>query len=111
MTPHYDPMLAKLVVHGRDRAEALARARAALAATRVVGVAHNLGFLEALLAQRDGQLADSSNTLTGLKSQTQLLALQVQQLRKPNEAGWMPERAALVEELTSFVLRGCGIKR
>ena len=49
--PHYDPMLAKLVVRGRDRAEAIARARAALAATRVVGLAHNLGFLEALLAQ------------------------------------------------------------
>jgi 3-methylcrotonyl-CoA carboxylase alpha subunit len=50
VTPHYDPMLAKLIVHGRDRAEALAHARAALAATAVAGVAHNLGFLEALLA-------------------------------------------------------------
>jgi len=51
VTPHYDPMLAKLVVHGRDRAEAMARARAALAATAVAGVAHNLGFLDALLAR------------------------------------------------------------
>ena len=37
-------------------------------------------------------------------------ALQVQQLRKPGQAGWQPEREALVEELTRFVLRGCGIK-
>jgi len=33
----------------------------------------------------------------------------VQQLRKPNEPGWTPEREALVEDLTRFVLRGCGI--
>jgi 3-methylcrotonyl-CoA carboxylase alpha subunit len=51
VTPHYDPMLAKLVVHGHDRANALARARAALSATAVVGMAHNLAFLEALLAR------------------------------------------------------------
>lgn len=36
-------------------------------------------------------------------------ALQVQQLRKPSQPGWAPEREALVEELTRFVLRGCGI--
>jgi hypothetical protein len=34
ITPHYDPMIAKLIVHGRDRAEALARLDAALAQTR-----------------------------------------------------------------------------
>jgi 3-methylcrotonyl-CoA carboxylase alpha subunit len=50
VTPHYDPMLAKLIVHGRDREQALQRTRAALAATAVAGVAHNLGFLEALLS-------------------------------------------------------------
>jgi len=50
VTPHYDPMLAKLVVHGASRAEAIAQARAALAATRVDGLAHNLAFLEMLLA-------------------------------------------------------------
>ena len=38
-------------------------------------------------------------------------ALQVQQLKKPNQPGWMPEREKLVEELTAFVLRGCGITR
>jgi TetR/AcrR family transcriptional regulator len=37
-------------------------------------------------------------------------ALQVQQLRKPNQDGWLPERDALVEQLTQFVLRGCGIQ-
>jgi TetR/AcrR family transcriptional regulator len=36
-------------------------------------------------------------------------ALQVQQLRKPTQPGWTPNRDALVDELTAFVLRGCGI--
>ncbi len=45
VTSHYDPMLAKLITHGRDRAEALARMRQALAATRVLGVATNLSLL------------------------------------------------------------------
>lgn len=36
-------------------------------------------------------------------------ALQVQQLRQPGQPGWMPDREALVAELTQFVLRGCGI--
>jgi len=41
----YDPMIAKLVVHAPDRPAAIARLRAALAATRVEGVATNLAFL------------------------------------------------------------------
>lgn len=50
ITPHYDPMVAKLIVQGGDRNGALAAMRAALASTQVVGVANNLGFLESLLA-------------------------------------------------------------
>ncbi|MBC7435232.1 MAG: TetR family transcriptional regulator C-terminal domain-containing protein [Bdellovibrionales bacterium] len=37
-------------------------------------------------------------------------AVQVQRLMKPKQPGWTPDREALVEELTGFVLRGCGIK-
>ena len=36
-------------------------------------------------------------------------ALHVQQLRKPGRPGWTPEREALIEELTGFVLRDCDI--
>src|SRR5205809_5298820 len=39
---HYDPMLAKLVTWGRDRGEAVARMRAALRRTVVLGVTTNL---------------------------------------------------------------------
>jgi urea carboxylase len=41
----YDPMLAKLIVHGADRGEALAKLRRALADTRVAGIETNLDYL------------------------------------------------------------------
>jgi acetyl/propionyl-CoA carboxylase alpha subunit len=56
VTPHYDPMLAKLIAFGSDRAEALARLDAALAATRLRLVGPkgdrvtNLAFLRKVLA-------------------------------------------------------------
>ena len=56
VTPFYDPMLAKLIVHGADRDEALARMRAALAQTAIVGVTCNVGFLSRLVAA-DGAFA------------------------------------------------------
>ncbi|MFP5410311.1 MAG: urea carboxylase [Gammaproteobacteria bacterium] len=43
--PFYDPMVAKLIAKGDDRAEALAKMRAALGATRVAGIETNLGYL------------------------------------------------------------------
>jgi acetyl-CoA/propionyl-CoA carboxylase biotin carboxyl carrier protein len=46
----YDPMLAKIIAHGPDRATALRRLRAALAGTVVLGVDTNTGFLRRLLA-------------------------------------------------------------
>ncbi len=47
--PHYDSMVAKLIVHGADRAQAIERARSALAATRIEGVSNNLGLHAAIL--------------------------------------------------------------
>ncbi|WP_336322533.1 acetyl-CoA carboxylase biotin carboxylase subunit [Streptomyces lavendofoliae] len=49
----YDPMLAKVVVHGPDRPTALRRLRAALAGTVTLGVPTNAGFLRRLLAHPD----------------------------------------------------------
>jgi 3-methylcrotonyl-CoA carboxylase alpha subunit len=48
--PHYDPMIAKLVVWDATRDRALARMRAALAQVRIVGVANNVEFLARLVA-------------------------------------------------------------
>jgi len=47
--PHYDSMVAKLIVHAADRTQAIERARAALAATRIEGVRHNLALHAAIL--------------------------------------------------------------
>ncbi|CAD6902563.1 unnamed protein product [Tilletia controversa] len=49
---HYDPMIAKLIVHGRDRSEALRILRDALDRYEVVGPATNLGFLKRLSAHQ-----------------------------------------------------------
>jgi 3-methylcrotonyl-CoA carboxylase alpha subunit len=50
VSPHYDPMIAKLVVRGDNREAAVARLAEALAATRVAGVANNTSFLAAVAA-------------------------------------------------------------
>jgi propionyl-CoA carboxylase alpha chain len=47
---HYDSMIAKLIVHGRDRADAIARMRQALDGFVIRGVASNIAFQSALLA-------------------------------------------------------------
>ncbi|KAI9187782.1 hypothetical protein H9P43_002173 [Blastocladiella emersonii ATCC 22665] len=46
----YDPLLAKLIVHGATRADAIARMQAALAATRIDGIVTNLEYLRAVVA-------------------------------------------------------------
>jgi acetyl-CoA carboxylase, biotin carboxylase subunit len=50
VTPFYDPLLAKLCVHGADRAQVLDRARAAVAAFAIAGPKTNLAFHSELLA-------------------------------------------------------------
>src|SRR6187401_423128 len=50
ITPFYDPMIAKLIVHAADRAGALARMKTALEQYRIVGVASNVEFLGRLVA-------------------------------------------------------------
>ncbi|WP_353816669.1 acetyl/propionyl/methylcrotonyl-CoA carboxylase subunit alpha [Agromyces sp. SYSU T00266] len=59
VTADYDPMIAKVIAHGADRAEALDRLDAALADTVMLGVETNIAFLRSLLAHPDvraGQL-------------------------------------------------------
>lgn len=53
ITPYYDPMIAKVIVHGRSRDEALAKMRAALADTLIAGTVTNKTFLSAL-CRHDG---------------------------------------------------------
>jgi 3-methylcrotonyl-CoA carboxylase alpha subunit len=53
VTPDYDPMIAKIIVWGEDRPAAIRRLRRALAATAVLGLRTNLGFLARLAAEPD----------------------------------------------------------
>ncbi|GKQ56478.1 acetyl/propionyl/methylcrotonyl-CoA carboxylase subunit alpha [Sphaerotilus sulfidivorans] len=63
ITPHYDPMIAKLIVHDRDRPRALARLRAALAQYRIAGVTSNVEFLQRLVATPAFAQADLDTAL------------------------------------------------
>jgi 3-methylcrotonyl-CoA carboxylase alpha subunit len=58
ITPDYDPMIAKIITHGPDRATALARLRAALGETEAAGVSTNLALLVAIAANPDFAAAD-----------------------------------------------------
>ncbi|MFD1343123.1 acetyl/propionyl/methylcrotonyl-CoA carboxylase subunit alpha [Litorisediminicola beolgyonensis] len=72
ISPHYDPMIAKIITHGPTRAAALARLRQALAETQVAGTVTNLDFLSALAAHEGfgrgevdtGLIARDQDTLT-----------------------------------------------
>lgn len=50
VTIHYDPMLAKIIAGGADRAQAIDRLDRALAEIRIEGIATNIAFLRKLLA-------------------------------------------------------------
>ncbi len=49
VSPHFDPLLAKIVVHGDHRADALARARRVVEEFAVQGPTCNLSFLAEVL--------------------------------------------------------------
>ena len=63
ITPHYDPMIAKLIVWGADRAQALARLDAALAATHIVGLHTNVAFLRRVVRCHAFATADLDTAL------------------------------------------------
>jgi acetyl-CoA carboxylase biotin carboxylase subunit len=63
VTPFYDPLLAKLCVHGADRAQALDRAREAVTAFRITGPKTNLAFHADLLASPEFVSGDYDTSL------------------------------------------------
>ena len=58
ISPFYDPMIAKLIVWGGNREEALARMAQALSEYRIVGLATNVAFLKRLVESRPFSSAD-----------------------------------------------------
>jgi acetyl-CoA carboxylase, biotin carboxylase subunit len=65
VTPFYDSLMAKLVVYGADRAEAVARARAAVAGFEVVGPKVNLPFFAELLENPEFVSGDYDTGIVG----------------------------------------------
>jgi 3-methylcrotonyl-CoA carboxylase alpha subunit len=63
ISPFYDPMIAKLIVWGADRTQALARMSQALAEFRIVGLATNIAFLKRLV---EGAAFSQADLDTGL---------------------------------------------
>jgi len=70
ITPFYDPMIAKIITHGRTREEALARLRAALRETRVAGLETNARFLHRLASDKDFAVGDVSTRYIDEHSET-----------------------------------------
>lgn len=66
VTSLYDPMIAKLISHGRDRNEARLRLIAALDDLQLAGLTHNAGFLRQVLASEIFAEADLSTRLLQL---------------------------------------------
>ena len=65
VTANYDPMLAKIIVHGDTRDDALAKLRAALAQTRIFGVETNLAYLSAIAGSPAFQRGEVATNLLG----------------------------------------------
>ncbi len=63
ISPHYDSMIAKLIVWGEDRAQALARLAAALDATHIMGLNTNVAFLRRVVASHAFATADLDTAL------------------------------------------------
>ena len=94
ITPHYDPMIAKLIVWDRDRDQALARLRKALAQYRIVGVQNNVEFLARLAACPAFSKADLDTALI----EREQAFLFPESLSVPDEAWLLAALAELLHE-------------
>jgi acetyl-CoA carboxylase, biotin carboxylase subunit len=65
VTPFYDSLMAKLIVHGADRAEAIDRLRAAVAGFQIAGPKHNLPFFAELLDNEEFVSGDYDTGIVG----------------------------------------------
>ncbi len=95
VTPHYDPMLAKVIAHGVNRDQALRRLRTALEDTHLLGVVTNREFLQNIL--RDADFTDGGATTAFLPERPQLCA------RRENDPAAIALAAVLLSQREKFV--------
>ncbi|QGG47427.1 acetyl-CoA carboxylase biotin carboxylase subunit [Heliorestis convoluta] len=60
VTPYYDPLLAKIIAHGENRAEAIAMLQATLQETEIEGIKTNLPVLKDILAHHTFQAGEGN---------------------------------------------------
>ncbi len=65
VTPFYDSLMAKVIVYGRDRDDAIARARAAVADFQIAGPKNNLPFFAELLENEEFLSGDYDTGIVG----------------------------------------------
>ncbi|MDW3222299.1 MAG: biotin carboxylase N-terminal domain-containing protein [Paracoccaceae bacterium] len=70
ISPFYDPMIAKVIVHGPDRGVALSRLRHGLSACEVAGTVTNLAFLGALASHAGFERGEVDTGLIGRETDT-----------------------------------------
>ena len=85
VTPWYDPMLAKVVAHGRNRDDAIRRLIAALEDAPLLGVANNGRFLRDLL---DHERFRSATMHTALLDEWSAADEPILQATRPTEEDW-----------------------
>ncbi len=95
VSPYYDPMVAKVIAHGRDRSDAIRRVRAALRNTPLLGLRHNARFLNELLAHPD--FANAQMTTTRIDEWAEQGAA-ILQAPQPSDKAWLVAALALVAQ-------------
>ena len=103
---HYDPMLAKIIVHGRDRDHAIARMDRALSEFTVTGVTTNLPFLRRVLRSepfRSGRYDTGS-----VESQPEHFAPAISERREHQVAVIAATMAHVLRRRRGFVDRPAG---
>ncbi|MDQ1259250.1 MAG: geranyl-CoA carboxylase alpha subunit [Pseudomonadota bacterium] len=95
VTPYYDPMVAKLIAHGRDRQDAIRRLMAALDDAPLLGLRHNARFLRDLL---DHPAFREARMHTTLIDQWQQAGEPLLQRPQPDAQTWALAAAALAAQ-------------
>ncbi len=85
ISPFYDPMVAKIIVHGRDRNDAIRRLRAALANAPLLGLRNNGRFLSDLV---DSAAFRDASMTTALIDQWQAQNAPLLARPAPDDAAW-----------------------
>jgi 3-methylcrotonyl-CoA carboxylase alpha subunit len=103
ITPHYDPMIAKLIVWGEDRNDALARMADALDHYEIVGVENNVEFLGRLVRTASFTKANLDTTLIERER-----AALLPEGRTPPESAWLVGAATVLARRTNAAMTEAG---